>query len=174
MVALTDMRRAIIYAILLAVVLSLAPGPDASSSGPTLAPALGLTDLQGKRVDWKRFEGRVVLVDFWATWCQPCRRSLPELQELHERWSPRGFTVLGVSVDQQAAANVQKFVAARNLTYPSAIDAKQAVAQRYGVRMLPTAYLVDGEGRIVKYWVGLPDPDELEEQIAGLLPQGGD
>jgi peroxiredoxin len=163
MVALPDMRRAIVYAILLAEVLSLAPGHDASSSGPTLAPALGLTDLQGKWVDWKRFEGRLVLVDFWATWCRPCRRSLPELQELHERWSPGGFTVLGVSVDQQAAANVQKFVAARNLTYPIAIDAKQAVAQRYGVRALPTAYLVDGEGRIVKSWVGSPDPEELDE-----------
>ena len=168
------MRRAFVYALLLVAAFSLVQGRDALSSGPKLAPALGLTDLKGKRVDWERFEGKVVLVDFWATWCPPCRRSLPELQALHERWSSRGFTVLGVSVDQQAAAHVAKFVAARELTYPIAIDTKQAVAQRYGVRALPTAYLVDGEGRIVKYWVGPPDPDELEDRIAALLPEAQD
>src|SRR5687767_5715649 len=164
--------RGLIALVLLLSLAALAPGP-APSAGPAelkAAPEIMLPDLEGKTVDWKRFEGKVVLLDFWATWCQPCRRSMPEMQVLHDRWGPRGFTVVGVSVDQQGPANVQKFVATLKLANRIAIDARHDVAGRYGISALPTAYLVDGKGRIVKRWIGAPDKKDLERQLAILLP----
>ncbi len=129
-----------------------------------------LVDLQGKSVDWKRFDGKVVLVDFWATWCQPCRAAMPEMQAVHDRWAKKGFTVLGISVDTQGPANVQKFVSTRKLTYPIAIDdPNDPLAERFGVYAIPWAVLVDGKGRIVQRWVGAPGREELEKHLATLL-----
>ena len=140
----------------------------ASQKGP--APAIDLVDLDGHAVNWDRFRGKVVLVDFWATWCPPCRRSMPELQAVHERWQGRDFTVLGISVDQHGAAPVEKFIAEHGLTYPIAIDDPQdPVSSRWGVRVLPTAFLVDREGRIVRRWTGAADPGELDRRLSALL-----
>ena len=144
-----------------------------SSTAPSRpkAPAMKLVDLEGKAVDWKRFEGKVVLVDFWATWCQPCRVSMPEMQKVHERWSKKGFSVVGISVDTQGPANVQRFVATRKLTYPIAIDdPDDSVAGRFGVYALPWAVLVDRKGQVVHQWVGAPPTEELEQRLATLLP----
>ena len=167
------MRRLLLP--LLAIVLwssLLGPPGEAVQVFDRPAPALRLVDLEGKAVDWKRFEGKVVLVDFWATWCVPCRLSMPEMQKVHDRYRARGFSVIGISVDQQGPANVERFVATRKLTYPIAIDdLKDPVALRFGVRALPTAFLVDGKGRIVQRWIGSPDLKELEARLAKLLPR---
>ena len=138
---------------------------------PRPVPAMALKDLAGQAVDWKRFDDQVVLVDFWATWCVPCRKSMPELQALHARYASRGFSVLGISVDTQGPANVRKFVASRKLTYPIAIDdTKDPVWQRYRVKAVPAAFLVDREGRIVAQWTGATDLKDVEAKLATLLP----
>jgi peroxiredoxin/YHS domain-containing protein len=139
---------------------------------PRPVPEMKLEDLSGQAVDWKRFDDQVVLVDFWATWCVPCRKSMPELQALHERYRGRGFSVLGISVDTQGPANVKKFVSTRKLTYPIAIDdAEDPVWQRYRVKAVPAAFLVDREGRIVAQWTGAPNLKDVEAKLAALLPK---
>jgi cytochrome c biogenesis protein CcmG, thiol:disulfide interchange protein DsbE len=140
------------------------------ASRPTRAPEMHLTDLDGHSVDWERFAGKVVLVDFWATWCPPCRVSMPELQAVQERWEGQGFTVLGISVGDHGPAAVEKFVSDHDLTYPIAIDdPENPVASRFGVRALPTAFLVDRQGRIVRRWTGAADPEELDRRLGQLL-----
>jgi thiol-disulfide isomerase/thioredoxin len=138
---------------------------------PRQAPGFALTTLAGQPVSLDSLRGGVTLLDFWATWCAPCRKSMPELQALHERYADKGFRVLGVSIDEKADAKVRKYVAAQKYTYPIAIDAAKPPAwQRYRVKSVPAAFLLDGEGRIVAQWTGRsPVASEVEAQVKGLL-----
>lgn len=138
---------------------------------PRQAPGFVLTTLAGQPVSLDSLRGRVTLLDFWATWCAPCRKSMPELQALHERYASKGLTVLGVSIDEKADAKVRKYVAAQKYTYPIAIDAATSPAwQRYRVKSVPAAFLLDVEGRIVAQWTGRsPVASEVEAQVKTLL-----
>ncbi len=143
---------------------------------PRPAPWAGmaLVDLAGQPLNSARFAGEITLVDFWATWCVPCRKSMPELQALHARYADRGFSVLGISIDEPGAAGekkVRKFVAEKKIKYPIAIDAAESpVWERFRVKAVPAAFLVDREGRIVAQWTGAaPEMKELEGRVAALL-----
>ena len=140
---------------------------------PRSAPGFSLTDLSGKRVSNASLKGKVVLLDFWATWCPPCVKSMPELQSLHAKYASRGFQVVGVSIDEgaTAAAKVKKFIGAKRITYPIAIDSgKSAAWEAFRVKAVPAAYLLDREGRIVAQWTGAPaDMAQLEAKLEELL-----
>ncbi len=138
---------------------------------PREAPGFTLTDLAGRSVSLESLKGRVVLLDFWATWCVPCRKSMPELQTLHERYSARGLTVLGVSIDEKADAKVRKFIADKGFTYPVAVDSpKQPAWQEYRVKSIPAAWLIDRDGRIVAQWTGAAAPAaELDARVRALV-----
>lgn len=137
---------------------------------------LALTDLAGTPVTWERFAGQVVLVDFWATWCVPCRKAMPELSALHTRWAGRGFSVLGISIDEDGAKRVEKFAREKKIAYPIALDVAAApVWERFRVKAVPAAFLVDRDGRIVAQWTGAsPNVKELEAKLGELLPADAD
>jgi len=141
---------------------------------PRPAPAFSLTDLGGNAVSSEALKGKVVLLDFWATWCVPCKKSMPELQALHAKFSDRGLAVIGISIDEDGPAKVKKFVASKQFTYPIAVDtAKDPAWDAFRVKAIPAAYLLDREGRIIAQWTGAaPDAKELENRIGELL--GGD
>ncbi len=138
---------------------------------PREAPGFTLTDLAGRSVSLESLKGRVVLLDFWATWCAPCRKSMPELQALHARYAARGLTVLGVSIDEKADAKVKKLVKDKGFTYPVAVDsASQPAWQAYRVKSIPAAYLIDRDGHIVAQWTGAAAPaEELEARVRALV-----
>ena len=138
---------------------------------PYAAPAFALTTLQGEAVSLASLAGRVVLVDFWATWCAPCRKSMPGLQALHERYAAKGLVVLGVSIDEKADAKVRRFVREQRFTYPIAIDvARTPTWEAYRVKSVPAAFLIDREGRVVAQWTGrAPQEEELTVAIERAL-----
>jgi peroxiredoxin/YHS domain-containing protein len=140
---------------------------------PRPAPNLALQDLTGEAITTESLKGKVVLLDFWATWCAPCRKVMPELQRLHETYAGRGFTVIGVSIDEDGPSKVKKFVAAKKIDYPIAIDSQHAPAwESFHVKAVPAAYLIDSDGRIVAQWNGTPaDPREVAVKIESLLPK---
>ena len=142
---------------------------------PRPAPEFALKTLAGKPVSVAALRGQVVLVDFWATWCAPCRKSMPELQGLHERFGAKGFSVLGVSIDERADAKVRKFVAQMKVGYPIAIDGGPAPAwQSYRVKSVPAAFLLDRTGQVVAQWTGrAPAGDELVRAIETALAARG-
>jgi peroxiredoxin/YHS domain-containing protein len=139
---------------------------------PRPAPRLHLSDLSGQLLTWEGLKGKVVLIDFWATWCVPCRKSMPELQALHEKYAAQGFTVLGVSIDEsQAVERVRRFISSKKITYPIALDSEKApVWERFHVKAVPAAFLVDRDGHVVAQWTGARvDLPELEEKLGSLL-----
>lgn len=126
----------------------------------TAAPAATWTTMSGETLTLESMRGKVVLLDFWATWCKPCVKSMPELDALYRDYQARGLSVIGVSVDQgdDRAKKVSKFLSKKPVGYPIVIDGEEAASwEAFNVAALPTLYLIDREGRVVERWTGLVD-----------------
>ena len=138
---------------------------------PRPAPAFALTELGGKPISQAALAGQVVLLDFWATWCAPCRKSMPELQALHDKYRDRGFTVVGISIDEDGPAKVKKYVRAKKITYPIAMDSEKDPAwEAFKVKAVPAAFLIDRQGQLVAQWTGSSaNRAELERALEKLL-----
>ena len=113
------------------------------------APEIGLDDQSGDGVRIAGFRGKVVLVDFWASWCEPCRQELPALDELYKRYKQRGVVVVGVNIDRQIG-NMRSFLRRTPVSFPVVHDPRHRVAGRYSPPRMPSSYLVDQCG-IVRY-----------------------
>ena len=147
------------------------PAAYVPPSFPRPAPAFALKDLSGAEVSTETLKGKVVLLDFWATWCAPCRKSMPELQALHDKYARRGFSVVGLSIDEGGSAKVKKYVASKKFSYPIAVDSEKSPTwDAFRVKAVPAAYLIDREGRIVAQWTGAPaNARDLERKLEELL-----
>ena len=125
-------------------------------------------DLAGKPLSIARFKGKVVLVDFWATWCGPCIGELPNVLKAYEKYHGKGFEIVGISLDSDRA-KLDKFIADRKMTWPQYFDGQgwqTKLAGTYGVNSIPATYLLDGEGKIIaKNLRG----EALEEAVAKAL-----
>lgn len=116
---------------------------------PTQAPDFTLQDLQGKAVSLRAFRGKVVLLNFWATWCVPCQWEMAELEKLYQAYKEKGFVVLAVALDADGAQTVKPFVRERKLTYPILLDTRLEAARRYQIFGPPTTFLIDRQGRVI-------------------------
>lgn len=131
----------------------------------TVAP-FTLTDLEGRTVSSEAFRGKVVLVNFWATWCGPCRAEIPDLIKLQNKYRDR-LVVLGISEDEVAVETVKAFVAAQRMNYTVAMTTPELRKVFRGVVALPTTFVIDREGKLVQKHVGLLNSEvaELEAQV---------
>jgi Thiol-disulfide isomerase and thioredoxins len=111
-------------------------------------PAFEGTTLAGKPISLADYKGKVVLVDFWATWCGPCVAELPNLLSTYDAYHDKGFEIVGISLDRQKE-DLEKFVAEKKVTWPQVFEQGAELAQKYGVRAIPTTYLLDREGNIL-------------------------
>ena len=144
-------------------------GASRVSNAPApAAPVLVATDLAGQRVDLADLKGRVVLVDFWATWCDPCREEIPIFVALQDKYRERGLVVIGVSLDDNDAP-VRDFYRTFRMNYPVVMgDAKMAESFG-GVLGLPVAFLIGRDGRVAEKLAGQMDASAFESKIVGLL-----
>jgi thiol-disulfide isomerase/thioredoxin len=143
--------------------------PVKEASERKTAADFSLRDVDGKMVRLSEFRGKVVLVDFWATWCGPCKIMIPWFIELERKHKDKGFAVIGVSMDDDGWDVVKPFLARVNVNYRVVIG-NDAVAQSYGgIEALPTAFLIDREGRIAATHVGLTSRKEFENGVEQLL-----
>jgi peroxiredoxin len=136
----------------------------------TLAPEIGLKDRNGKAVQLAQLKGSVVIVDFWASWCAPCREELPVLEALYQKYRDKGLVVVGVNQDADEA-KMAKFLRAKPLSFPIVHDAEGAVARRYAPPKMPSSYVIDRKGLIRHVHAGFraSDKDELERELKALL-----
>jgi peroxiredoxin len=133
-----------------------------------LAPDFVLSDQSGKAVKLSDFRGKVVLLNFWATWCAPCGLEIPWFSEFQNAHRDAGFTVLGVSLDEDGWTAVKPYIIARKVAYP-VILGNDALAQQYGAISLPTTFIIDKSGRIAATHVGICGRSEYEADISAVL-----
>jgi thiol-disulfide isomerase/thioredoxin len=144
------------------------PGAAATATAPTgvdvgqMMPEYSATWLDGSKFDLAAKRDKVVLLNVWATWCGPCRFEIPELETLHKKYGPKGFEVIGVSVDEGTPDAVKEFVAEQKMTYPVALDPEGKLAALLQVSVLPTSVLLDRTGKIVWKRTGIITPDDAE------------
>ena len=132
------------------------------------APDFTMSDLDGKEVKLSAFQGKPVLLDFWATWCGPCRADLPNFRKIVETYAPKGLVVLGVSLDEDPA-KLRQFVADEKMTWPQLFDGKgwqNAIAVQYGVHSIPQSLLIGPDGTVVRRE---SRASAFEEDIAKLV-----
>jgi peroxiredoxin len=140
-----------------------------TSLARTPAPDWELADLNGKPVKFSDFHGKVLILDFWATWCVACRLEIPHFVDLQRKYGDKGLTVIGISLDEQSPEVVKKFVRQFGVTYPIVIG-NQKVADAYGgIDAIPTTFVIDRQGRIVNQHMGYDDKAAFEKDIQSLL-----
>jgi thiol-disulfide isomerase/thioredoxin len=134
---------------------------------PDPAPDFKLTALDGKPITLAALQGKVVLLNFWATWCGPCRAEIPDLVALQERYKGR-LQIIGLNVDDEEA-DIQQYVQETGINYPVAMTSNDVRIQFGGIPALPTSFVLDTEGRVVQKHVGLWNPAVYETEIRALL-----
>jgi cytochrome c biogenesis protein CcmG/thiol:disulfide interchange protein DsbE len=162
-----------LIAVVLCFVASALPLPFAAALDKgERAPEIDLADLSGNSVKLSALRGKVVLVDFWASWCAPCRDSLPVLDRLAKTYRDQGLVIVGVNIDK-SAGEARAFLEKNKLqvSFPVVNDKDHKVAERYAPPTMPSSYLIDREGRVHRVHAGFRPSDEskLEAELKALL-----
>ena len=149
-----------------------------SSQAPAIvenrpAPDFHATTLTGLPISLQSLRGKFVLLDFWATWCPPCRMSIPGTEKLYQKFHKDGFDVVGISLDEGGSALVRDFVKQNGMTYPIIMGVKTTIPSDYGVSPIPSFFLIDKNGRIRWHQEGysLSTDHDLTQYIRQLLSQ---
>jgi thiol-disulfide isomerase/thioredoxin len=135
---------------------------------PEIAPALQGQDILGKPVNKDNWAGKVVIVNFWATWCPPCREEIPELLELKKEFKDR-LEIVGISEDDDPPESVVKFAKQKGMNYPIVMATQELIDSYGGVAALPTSFLIDTQGRVVQKHSGLYPIEAYQLEIRSLL-----
>ncbi len=135
---------------------------------PDAAPPFAVKGIDGKTVSLAGAHGKVVLLNFWATWCGPCRMEVPDLVELQKKYKDR-LQVIGLVIDDADEDAVRKFAKRYSINYPVAMATDEMRFQFGGVPALPTSFIIDAQGRVVQKHIGLRDPELYEMEVRALL-----
>ena len=134
------------------------------------APAFALVDLEGKHVSLADFKGRPVLVNFWATWCAPCKLEMPWFEEFRKQYAGQGFEILGINQDPESGKEtIAKTAKKFGVSYPILLSDEKVAAAYGGVDYLPMSFYVDRTGKVVEETAGLGSKDEIEANIKKLI-----
>lgn len=163
-----------IILMMLALVLLLAgclPGSEPSGTrADEAAPDFQLQNLDGQLVSLSDLRGKPVLLNFWATWCGPCRGEMPHLEQIYQEWSNKGLILLTINIGE-SSSQVGDFMREYNLSMPVLLDIRQVVAQQYNITAIPTTFFIDKDGIIQEKIVGaFPNKESIEQHFNKIMP----
>src|SRR4030042_3670677 len=125
--------------------------------GDKKAPDFFLKDLNGKKVGIKQFKGKIIFLNFWATWCAPCKEEMASLEVLHQKFKEKKFVLLTISVDYGGLKSVREFMDKHRYTFPVLLDPKSEVLDLFNVKGIPTTFIIDKKGRMIGKAIGPRD-----------------
>lgn len=167
------MKNSVSKFAVLVVLLSLSMATMAHALAPgDTPPAINLPDQSGEQVDLNALRGKVVLVDFWASWCGPCKQEMPILEALHKKYEAQGLVIVGVNIDNQEK-KMANFLKAHPVTFRQVRDKKLKVASRYKPPTMPTTFLIgrDGKLRMIHEGFNKKDAAKIEAEVKKALAE---
>lgn len=132
-------------------------------------PQFSLTSLEGKTVAMKDLSNKVVIVDFWATWCGPCREEIPHLNELYSELKGKGLEIVGISMDTDGTDGVKDFAREFRIQYPIVMGDEKVAESFGGIMGLPTTFVIDRKGKVAKKYIGLPPAEGMRKIVKELV-----
>ena len=146
------------------------PGSTQGTETGSLAPDFQLQNLDGQTVSLGNLQGKPVLINFWATWCPPCRGEMPYIQEIYEEWTDKGLVLLAINIGE-SSSTVRDFMQSQNLSLTVLLDTKQDVAQRYSISGIPTTFFIDEVGIIKDKVIGaFQNKTQIENGLSKIMP----
>lgn len=134
----------------------------------TAAPDFVLKDLKGANVALSDYKGKVIFLNFWATWCGPCRAEIPDFIEAYEKYNKKGLEIIGISLDRGGSAKVLAFVEEHKINYPIVMGTQKVLNDYQPGHFIPTTIIIDRNGKIKHKHVGIMDKETLEKIFLGL------
>jgi thiol-disulfide isomerase/thioredoxin len=149
--------------------IALLTAPAAPGQGKEAAPNFKLKNAAGKAVELSKLNGKLVVVNFWATWCGPCRAEIPGMLDVYEKYRGKGLEIVGISVDQDGWDVITPFVKKLNITYPVVLGNGEVTDAYGGIDAIPTTFFVDRNGRVLQRHVGYMSKDDFEKAVRSFL-----
>jgi thiol-disulfide isomerase/thioredoxin len=162
-----NVKMVALFAALLAV--AILAGCSTPSKPASAVPQFSLSSLEGKTVAMKDLSNKVVIVDFWATWCGPCREEIPHLNELYSELKGKGLEIVGISMDTDGTDGVKDFAREFRIQYPIVMGDEKVAESFGGIIGLPTTFVIDRQGKIAKKYIGLPPAGDMRKVVKELV-----
>lgn len=131
------------------------------------AVSFSLADLNGKQFSMDKLRGKIVVIDFWASWCGPCRETMPHVEKLHKEFKDKGVVVIGINDEE--IADAKRYVQKYGYTFPTLIDAEGSVSKQYGIQAIPQTFVIDRDGKIAAHFMGTGQEENLRQTVKELL-----
>ncbi len=134
------------------------------------APDFQLQNLDGQTVSLGNLQGKPLLINFWATWCPPCRSEMPYIQEIYEEWSDKGLVLLAINIGE-SSSKVEEFMQSHNLSFTVLLDTRQDITQKYNIQYIPTTFFIDKDGIIQhKLSITLETKTQIDNKLSKIMP----